>query len=76
MKIFTVNSIRWHQDVKPTNILVSTRNGKSVYECEFKLADLGLSHFSTRRGENVEGRDTQGTRTYGKLLLNLSQPLS
>ncbi|KAI9793927.1 MAG: hypothetical protein M1816_007179 [Peltula sp. TS41687] len=55
----------WHQDVKPKNILVSTRNGKSIYECEFKLADLGLSHFRAKGGRNARDRDSQGTRTYG-----------
>jgi serine/threonine protein kinase len=54
---------RWHQDVKPQNILVVRDNGASIYECEFKLADLGLSHF--RVGANTQDVDTRGTRVYG-----------
>ncbi|OCL10566.1 kinase-like protein [Glonium stellatum] len=54
----------WHQDVKPENILVSTRSGKLEFECEFKLADLGLSHFKIAEGD-TEDRDSRGTRTYG-----------
>lgn len=52
---------RWHQDVKPRNILLSTRNGR----LEFKLADLGLSHFRDKVEEIAYDWDTQGTRTYG-----------
>ncbi|XTI93229.1 kinase-like protein [Cenococcum geophilum] len=55
----------WHQDIKPRNILVSRRNCKSLYECEFKLADLGLSHIGIKVGENAQYWSTQGTRTYG-----------
>ncbi|OCL06940.1 hypothetical protein AOQ84DRAFT_67856, partial [Glonium stellatum] len=51
----------WHQDVKPQNILVSTRSGL----LEFKLADLGLSHFQPQSGADAYGRDARGTRTYG-----------
>jgi len=54
--------------VKPQNILVSTRKGK----LEFKLADLGLSHFQLQGGADAYGRDTRGTRTYG----NCSFPIS
>lgn len=54
----------WHQDVKPENILVSTRGDQLEFECEFKLADLGLSHFKIA-GDDAEDRDSRGTRTYG-----------
>lgn len=50
------------------DINVSTRNGKSIYECEFKLADLGLSHFRPKIGQNAKSRDARGTRTYGTSL--------
>ena len=50
--------------MKPENILVSTRGDKLEFECEFKLADLGLSHFKIA-GDDTEDRDSRGTRTYG-----------
>ena len=60
---------RWHQDVKPSNILVMSTKGGSPYRCEFKLADLGLSHFKKHvpSQEDVADRDTCGTRAYGRL---------
>ena len=64
---------RWHQDIKPRNILVSNRNCKSLYECEFKLADLGLSHIGIKVGENAQYWSTQGTRTYGEPIYAQSQ---
>ena len=60
---------RWHQDVKPSNILVKSKKGGSPYNCDFKLADLGLSHFKKHvpsQGE-VTDKDTYGTRAYGRL---------
>jgi serine/threonine protein kinase len=58
----------WHQDVKPTNILVTSGKSRSYYDCEFKLADLGLSHF--RKVHGLQGaasdKDTSGTREYGR----------
>ena len=49
---------RWHQDLKPQNILID--------DCEFKLSDFDVSEFL---GSNdMEGTaDTRGTRVYGKL---------
>ena len=63
---------RWHQDVKPTNILVKSRQGAtSMYDMEFMLADLGLSHFKLSNSPNksLTDRDTYGTRAYGMSLL-------
>ncbi|RQM04828.1 hypothetical protein DH86_00003915, partial [Scytalidium sp. 3C] len=57
----------WHQDVKPANILVSSRQGGSPYEWQFKLADLGFSHFKRAvdgAGEATD-HDARGSRTYG-----------
>ncbi|KAJ9667922.1 hypothetical protein H2201_002108 [Coniosporium apollinis] len=57
----------WHQDIKPANILVMSNGQSSPYMYDFKLADLGLSHF--RKHVPSEGdaldNDTYGTRTYG-----------
>ena len=56
----------WHQDVNPFNILVKSR-GAGSYACNFKLADLGLSHFekhiSFLRDASTQGNF--GTSTYG-----------
>ncbi|GAB7349672.1 hypothetical protein MBLNU459_g0345t1 [Dothideomycetes sp. NU459] len=58
-----------HQDIKPDNILAFSLNNHSPFQWTFKLADLGLSHFKQFSGspDDVKDRDTQGTRTYGKL---------
>lgn len=68
------NIPRWHQDIKPSNILVKSKKGASYYDCEFKLADLGLSHFKkhvSSQGDATD-RDSRGTRAYGKLHYNRS----
>lgn len=56
----------WHQDVRPENILVVSNGSTLPYEWQFKLADLGISHFKTTSSsrENT-ANDTYGTRTYG-----------
>lgn len=61
------NLYRWHQDVKPSNILVVSGNNDSPYDYQFKLADLGLSHFTSTMAlqEDLAGEDTRGTRAYG-----------
>ncbi|KAH8761295.1 hypothetical protein BGZ57DRAFT_858249 [Hyaloscypha finlandica] len=56
----------WHQDLKPSNILVTT-HGNDQFCHQFKLADLGLSHFKAKvahGGAPVTQWD-QGTGTYG-----------
>lgn len=63
--------------MKPDNILVTSGTRKSVFGCQFKLADLGLCHFrrirSQRKGKKAVSRevdpaddDKYGTRIYGK----------
>lgn len=58
---------RWHQDVKPANILVFGGNGSSPYDCHFKIADLGLTHFipSVSQPNDPSDLDAFGTRAYG-----------
>ena len=56
----------WHQDVKPSNILIESCPGKSPYFSQFKLADLGLSHFKKMSSQvDAMDVDTYGTRAYG-----------
>lgn len=59
---------RWHQDVKPSNILVKSKKSGSPYDCEFKLADLGSSHFKMHVPSQgvATDKDTYGTRAYGR----------
>ncbi|KAI1457063.1 kinase-like domain-containing protein [Annulohypoxylon moriforme] len=53
----------WHQDIKPSNILVTNGPNGVV----FKLADFGLSHFRTLdlNVEDILDWDSFGTRIYG-----------
>lgn len=52
--------------MKPKNILVKRSRGESRYEFQFKLADLGLSHFKQNiAGEDPTDADSRGTRTCG-----------
>lgn len=56
--------------MKPSNILAFSNRVEGEYKCDFKLADLGISHFHivAYRGETGEATDQQGTSTYGKNL--------
>jgi len=57
---------RWHQDVKPENILIVSNKAEQVHEWHFKLADLGISHFKLNSSTPYSAAsDTYGTRTYG-----------
>jgi hypothetical protein len=66
-----LTSCRWHQDVKPKNILVIRGGSANPYDVEFKLADLGTSHFqrTTAATTDAAGRDTWGTREYGEQMI-------
>ena len=60
---------RWHQDLKPSNLLVQSKRRGSPGDCEIKIADLGLSHFKKHvpsQGEATD-KDAYGTRAYGRL---------
>ena len=51
---------------------MKSKKGGSDYDCDFKLADLGLSHFKKHmpsQGDATD-RDTYGTRAYGRLHSN------
>ncbi|KAL9632109.1 MAG: hypothetical protein Q9164_005519, partial [Protoblastenia rupestris] len=74
----------WHHDIKPANILVFSGDEGSVFDCHFKIADLGLVHSEESHSlhHNVPGIDAFGTRaydapeTYGSDLARESWPLS
>ncbi|KAL2073991.1 hypothetical protein VTL71DRAFT_7769 [Oculimacula yallundae] len=57
----------WHQDVKPENILVLSNGERRSQDWQFKLADLGSSHFKKIQSsrEDSMASDTYGTHTYG-----------
>ncbi|KAL9077974.1 MAG: hypothetical protein Q9157_003098 [Trypethelium eluteriae] len=56
---------RWHQDIKPANVLCNLNENLSDYQCVYKLADLGLSHVILDQSRNARVIDSRGTRTYG-----------
>ena len=66
--LFLIFANRIHQDVKPANILVFSGNGTSPYDCHFKIADLGLTHFkpSDPQFDDPSDLDAFGTRAYGR----------
>jgi len=53
--------------VKPANILIKSSQSGSAFDCLFKLADLGLSHFTRTISPKLDatGKDTHGTQAYG-----------
>ena len=66
--MFRLTCYSWHQDLKPDNILVVISQTDSAYQgIQFKVADMGLSHFKTIIQSETEAidLDTGGTRTYG-----------
>lgn len=64
---------RIHQDIKPANILVFSGDGTSPYDCHFKVADLGLTHFkpSDSQPNDPSELDAFGTRAYGMQKLQI-----
>ena len=74
--VLQADLFRWHQDIDPSNILVVSRGGSSNYDCDFKIADLGLSHFKRYASspENDVDKDTFGTSAYGQSFPARSHP--
>ena len=64
-----MTQFRWHQDVKPRNILVLSGESNNPYDVQFKLADLGLSHFkrTAKLDRRIADSDIGGTKDYGKV---------
>ena len=67
MSLLASYTIRWHQDIKPANILVFSGDSNSPYDRHFKIADLGLTHFkpSVFPSNDLSDLDAFGTRAYG-----------
>ena len=63
----------WHHDIDPSNILVFSRNHDSPYDCDFKIADLGLAHFKRYESSLAHATDDNryGTKTYGERSLSM-----
>jgi hypothetical protein len=55
----------WHQDIKPSNVLVKGDIRADPYGVHFMLADLGLSHFAN----TVTDTDTHGAQSYSECFL-------
>lgn len=58
----------WHHDLNPDNILVVSRGGDSPYDCDFKIADLGLAHFKRHHSSmhNATDEGQHGSNAYSK----------
>ena len=63
-----LKDIRSHQNIKPSNILVTGVATSSKYDCNFKLADLGMSHFASKTGNkrNLKRKEAFGNPMYSK----------
>ncbi|KAL8868868.1 MAG: hypothetical protein Q9174_004701 [Haloplaca sp. 1 TL-2023] len=59
--------IGWHHDIDPSNILVLSRGHDSPYDCNFKIADLGLAHFKQYLSSATNPTDYEryGMSAYG-----------
>ena len=68
IQLWNINRSSWHQDIKPSNILVQSCGRRSPYDYQFKIADLGLSHFQRYigSGRGATDRDAFGTHAYGQ----------
>lgn len=55
-----------HQNIKPSNILVTSGATSSKYDRNFKLADLGMSHFASKTGDkrNLKRKEAIGNPMY------------
>jgi hypothetical protein len=58
---------RWHQDVKPTSVLVLSYGVESAFDWQFKLADFGINHSTSKSASEgaAMADESRGTQTYG-----------
>lgn len=63
-----LTQIRWHQDIKPSNILALSQPNCSPYNCLLKLSDFVTSQFKEKGLHGVVPRaeSLSFARTYGK----------
>ena len=63
---------RWHQDLKPTNILVVRSASGSPFAYTYRITDFGLCRFKTimEGEEEASDLDMFGTITYGTTLVS------
>ena len=63
-----LKDIRSHQNIKPSNILVTSGATSSKYDRNFKLADLGMSHFASKTGDkrNLKRKEAFCNPMYSK----------
>lgn len=61
--------ISWHHSIDPSNILVVSRSHDSSYDCDFKIANLGLAHFQRYISSlsDATDNDRYGISTHGVL---------
>ena len=64
--------------MNPSNIFVKSRKGGVMYDCDFKIGDLGLSHFKKHVSplRDAIDRDTFGTYAYGNPIFTVLVELS
>ncbi|KAL6716241.1 hypothetical protein ACLMJK_005807 [Lecanora helva] len=60
-------TLGWHQNVTPTNILVKSRQGASIFDSDVILASFTCSHFKqiARNQFDTADKDSHGTYAYG-----------
>jgi serine/threonine protein kinase len=63
-----LKDVRSHQNIKPSNILVTSGATSSKYDRNFKLADLGMSYFASKTGDNrnLKRKEAFGNPMYSK----------
>lgn len=64
--------------MNPSNIFVKSRKGGATYDCDFKIGDLNLSHFTKPVSplRDAIDRDTFGTSAYGNPFFTVLVELS
>ena len=74
----TNNSYRWHQDVKPANILWTSNSSRQADETDIHLIQLGEAQFRTSSPPDKDWqlRDEYGTCTYGIFPMGFSSVTS
>jgi hypothetical protein len=74
MKSKTNFDYRWHQDVKPANILALSQPSDSGYGCLFKISDFVTSHFKLKESSSgvQKSKSISFDRTFSKSIQSLN----